>query len=69
MRKKLLIAYNLFHGLNVLFYAKIFLGPGKCPVTFIIRIFGIKGLVRDQNLLVVSNTVVPVSRVRLPGSS
>ena len=48
---------------------KSFLGPGKCPVTFTIRNFGIKGLVRDQNLLVVSNTVVPVSRVRLPGSS
>ena len=31
---------------------KSFLGPGKCPVTFTINNFGIKGLVRDQNLLI-----------------
>ena len=40
---------------------KYFLGPGKCPVTFTTNNFGIEGLV--------STTVVPVSRVRLPGSS
>ena len=33
---------------------KSFLGPGKCLVTFNISSFGIKGLVRDQNLLVVT---------------
>ena len=39
------------------------------PVTSKISNFAIKGLVRDHYLLVVSNTIVPVSRVRLPGSS
>ena len=38
------------------------------PVTFTISNFGIEGLVRDQNLFVVSNTIDPVSRVRLPRS-
>ena len=41
--------------------------PGKCPVTCAISNFGKNGLVQAQNLLLVSNTIFPVSRVGLPG--